>query len=204
MIVKICGLKDPQTATAAVSAGADMIGMVFARGPRFVDTKRAVKIARAVGGGALKVGVFRDEDPDFVNRVTREVGLDLVQLHGSEDPGYCRRMAAGVIKAIRVKDRWSICGIDDYLKVVHYVLLDSYSKSAAGGTGVTFDWSLASRVSCFGVPWILAGGLDPSNVSGAVRKCRPDGVDVSSGVESRPGVKNTKLIREFIKNAKGG
>ncbi len=211
MIVKICGLTCTEDALAARDAGADLLGFVFANSPRRVSPEQARKIVAALaaappsprGTRHLTVGVFVDEHPDTVNRIVESVGLDLVQLHGDESPDYCRSMPVPVIKAFRVQAEGSLEALKSYLGAARYLLLDRYRPGAAGGTGETFDWSLAEGMAEFGIPWFLAGGLHPANVAGAIAHCRPDGVDVSSGVESSPGVKDHRLIREFIFKAKG-
>ncbi len=216
MIVKICGLTRTEDAIAAVEAGADMIGFVLAPSPRrvtpenaaaMIGAARSAAVRRSAAPGAralLAVGVFVDEKPDTVAWMAKALGLDLVQLHGNESPTYCASMPVGVIKAFLVKDEGSLDGLEGYAGVVDYVLLDTYLSGRAGGTGQSFDWSIAAGMEGHPVPWLLAGGLTPATVGEAARRCRPHGVDVSGGVEVRPGVKDHGLIRQFIANAKGG
>ena len=204
MIVKICGLTRVEDALAAVDAGADLIGLVFAESPRRITLSRAREISRAVGSGALKVGVFVDEDPGVVAETIEGAGLDLVQLHGSETPGYCRDIHAGIIKAIRVRDGESLLAAAAFTGSAEYLLLDSHVPGVAGGTGKIFDWSLTGEFGDLPRPWILAGGLTPENVAGAVKAALPDGVDVSGGVEKEPGIKDGRLITDFIDRVKGG
>jgi len=205
VIVKICGLTRVEDAAAAAEAGADMVGFVFAPSPRTVSVASAREMSRAVSGaGTLKVGVFVDAEAGFVRWTVEETGLDLVQLHGRESPAYCRSLPVGVIKAVRVKDNSSLEEAKPYLETVRFLLLDSWRPGLPGGTGLTFDWSLAEGVGKCGVPWLLAGGLHAGNVAQAVAACRPDGVDVSGGVEAEPGVKDHQLMRRFIEAARGG
>ena len=140
-----------------------------------------------------------DEEVARVNWTADFCGLDLVQLHGSEPPDYCLDVNRRVIKAFRVKDATSLAGIDRY-GVAGY-LLDAWSPDAPGGTGLTFDWSLA-RKAAGGRPIILAGGLNPDNVGPAVRAVTPYAVDVSSGVERAPGMKDQQKLRDFVAAAK--
>jgi len=204
VLVKICGLTRVEDAMAAVEYGADMIGLIFAESPRRVSLPESRRIALAVGGRARLVGVFVDEDPETVIRTAEETGLDLVQLHGKESPEYCHSIPGEVIKSFRVKDRDSLSRIEDYRRSVSYVLLDTFIPGVAGGTGRTFDWSLTAQMSRHPVPWLLSGGISPENVSEAIQKCSPAGVDVAGGVEVRPRVKDTEMIRQFILQAKGG
>jgi phosphoribosylanthranilate isomerase len=204
VLVKICGLTREEDAAASVKWGADMIGLIFAPSPRRIGLPESKRVAGAVRGRACLVGVFVDEDPSTVIRTVEETGLDMIQLHGEESPDYCRSMPGEVIKSFRVKDRESLERIEDYRDSASYLLLDTFIPGLAGGTGRTFDWSLTERMSRQPIPWFLSGGISPENVSEAVKKCAPTGVDVAGGVELRPGVKDHRLIRQFILKAKGG
>lgn len=202
MIVKICGLTRVEDAVAAAEAGADMLGFVFAPSPRRVDPWRAREMALAVGGRPLKVGVFVDEDPSVVAATAAMVGLDLVQLHGSEPPGCRPLLPVRVIRAFGVSDAGSLEAVRPWLGVADYILLDARVPGSAGG--VPFDWRLARGMEGLETPWLLAGGLGPKNVGEALAACRPNGVDVSGGVESAPGLKDHDKVREFVRLAKGG
>lgn len=203
--IKICGITSPEDAQAASAAGADMVGLVFAPSPRRVDTAAAIRIAAALPPFVLRVGVFVDAGYDTLVQTAAAVGLDLLQLHGSEDNTLIERLQrAGhkVVKAVRVKDSSSVEAIGDV--AADAVLLDAAAGGRAGGTGQTFDWSLAIRARAIleeggrRVPLILAGGLRPENVAEALRLVRPDAVDVSSGVEASPGIKSPARMREFV------
>ena len=141
------------------------------------------------------VGVFVDESVDRVRRIADSCRLDVVQLHGDETPAYCRRIPRKVVKAIRVEDKNSLRQMASYN--VNGFLLDSHSEQQHGGTGKTFDWSLAEQAKESG-PVILAGGLNPDNVAEAVRRVRPYAVDVCSGVEKTPGTKDPVRLQAFI------
>jgi len=199
--VKICGITSVEDALQAVAAGADAIGLVFHESsPRFVFTEQAGAIVRALPPFVQAVGLFVNADADYVNATADFCRLDLVQLHGDEPPEFCGRMTRRVIKAFRVRDVTSLEPMKSY-RVAGY-LLDAWAPQAYGGTGTTFNWEIARIAGGFG-PVILAGGLDPENVREAVEKVTPYGVDVSSGVESRPGIKDPDKVREFIRRAKG-
>lgn len=200
--VKICGITNLKDALAAAKLGADAIGFVFAKSPRRITPEKARDIVLKLPWRLVRIGVFVNERPETVNRIARSCGLDLVQLHGDETPSYCKKIYPRVIKAVRVKSGKDLDKISDYK--VTAILLDTYSKGKYGGTGKTFDWSLAKKVKRFKVPVILSGGLNEKNISDAVREVRPYAVDVSSGVESSPGRKNAKKMKKVIEIAKRG
>lgn len=202
VIVKICGLTRPEDAEAAVAAGADWIGINFwPRSRRHVSIERAVEIAAAIPGDVRKVGVFVNAARPHIDEAAARVGLDLIQLHGDEDPEYCRAFAGRYLRAIRVTDAGDLRHIDAY--DTDLILLDAPS-AGYGGSGTAFDWSLARQAKArSGKRILLAGGLTPDNVAGAVRDVRPFGVDVASGVETAPGVKSAELMRRFVDAAKG-
>lgn len=198
--VKICGITSKDDALMAVAAGADALGFVFfEQSPRFITPQKAAAIIRDLPPLVQTVGLFVNEEADQVNWTSDFCGIDLVQLHGEEDPDYCLGVNRRVIKAFRVKDSSSLAGIKRYQ--VSGFLLDAWSPAAHGGTGQSFDWDLA-KVAGVADRLILAGGLTPENVVEAVRTVAPYGVDVSSGVESIPGQKYPDKVREFIRRAK--
>ena len=197
--VKICGVTRREDALAAAAAGADMIGVIFFRGSgRFVPFDEASAWLGDVPAGVSRVGVFVDAPADEVQRVLRSGLIDLAQLHGNESPDYCRRLGVPHYKAIRVHEAASLDRLPDYPGEV--VLLDAPQP----GSGRAFDWSLAAEtVRRFPERRILlAGGLTPENVRRAIESVRPWGVDVASGVESAPGVKDHGKVRAFIAGAK--
>ncbi|MDD2851881.1 MAG: phosphoribosylanthranilate isomerase [Desulfuromonadaceae bacterium] len=194
--VKICGITSLEDALMAVEVGADALGFVFFTGsPRFVSPEQAVVIIRCLPPFVQTVGLFVNEKLATVNSVVDQCGLDIVQLHGEEFPAYCDAINRRVIKAFRVKDESSIGGMAGY-NVAGY-LLDAWFPGAYGGTGTTFNWDIAARVAAER-HIVLAGGLTPENVAGAVAAVRPYAVDVSSGVESAPGKKDAALVSSFI------
>ena len=199
--VKICGITTVEDAHMAIEAGADALGFVFYdKSPRNLLPERAAEIISSLPPFIHVVGLFVHAQLDFVNATADRCRLDIVQLHGDESQEFCARVNRRVIKAFRVKDITSLDRMEEY-RVAGY-LLDAYSPKAFGGTGVTFNWDTAVVAKKFG-PIILAGGLTPDNVAEAIGHVSPYGVDVSSGVESAPGVKDPAKVREFIKRAKG-
>ncbi len=199
--VKICGITRIEDAQAAVEAGADAIGLVFVeRSPRFIDVERAAEIARSVGAFVTVTGLFMDATQAAVEAVLRTVPLGLLQFHGNERADECRRYGLPYIKAVGVK------GIDDFdAATADYddaagLLLDSHGVGEMGGTGKTFDWSHFPRHSS--LPLILAGGLTPDNVAEAIEAVRPYAVDLSSGVENAPGIKDADMIRRLMNEVK--
>jgi len=190
--VKICGVTNIADARAAVDAGADAIGLVFADSPRRIDIETACSIVTELSPTTIVVGVFRDAPLDEVNRVANQVGLDCVQLHGSESPEFCAAANRRVIK------RFQIGGHDLASEIPRYRTFASLLDPGAGD-GRTFDWQRAA-----GLPHriVVAGGLTPENVGEPIRLLRPFGVDVASGVESSPGRKDRQKMTAFIQAAR--
>jgi len=204
--VKICGIRDKNHALAAVEAGADFIGLVFAPSHRQVTPAEAYEIASTVKKSSNTVevvGVFVNAPSSQVNRIADSCALDRVQLSGDESWKYCREIIKPIIKAIRTGQQSpeeiyaELSAGSKLLSMQKFTtLLDSQVEDKYGGTGVTFDWNLAQQVAKR-VPVIVAGGLDPENVAQVIEAVAPWGVDVSSGVEVG-GVKDTGKIRAFI------
>ena len=198
--IKVCGTTNLKDALFAVESGADAIGFIFyKKSPRYILQKDAKDIVAKLPPFVETVGVFVNETSDRVNRIAEQCKLTAIQLHGDESPAFCRRIKRRVIKAFRVKDTNSFKGMADY--DVSGFLLDSYNDESKGGTGKTFDWNLALRAKKQG-PIILAGGLNPYNVYTAIHRVKPYGVDVCSGVEKSPGIKDSVKIDEFIKSVR--
>ncbi len=193
--VKICGITRPGDGVAAAQAGADAIGLVFyPKSPRFLSVERAVEIRDAMPPFVQTVALFVNADAAQVSQVLGRVRPALLQFHGDETPQFCGQFGAPYVKAARVRQ-----GLDliEYLRPFASAaawLLDSFVEEY-GGVGERFDWSLVPKLER---PLILSGGLDRSNVGEAVRKLRPWGVDVSSGVESAKGIKDAAKIAGFI------
>jgi phosphoribosylanthranilate isomerase len=200
--IKICGITNVEDGLLAVELGADALGFVFAASPRQVDPETAKAIIDALPASVVKVGVFVDDDPMRVRDISRYCGLHTIQLHGREVPDLCKIFMPRVIKAIRVRDERSLEGLGGYVGKSAGFVLDTFLHEREGGTGMTFDWSLALKAKCVGVPIILAGGLNPQNVRTALEMVRPYGVDVSSGVEERPRKKSRPLLKAFIEQVR--
>lgn len=197
--VKICGIRDVTTALAAVEAGADALGFVFAPSPRRVEREVARSICSLLPPFVSRVGVFVNAPASMVEETAAYCGLDTLQLHGDETPAYCRSFKYKVIKAFRVRNAASLEEIEPYRCAA--VLLDTYVPGVTGGTGRCFNWSLARELA-LSRPVILAGGLNPENVKQAVDTAGPYAVDVSGGVET-DGKKDLEKIRLFIQRVKG-
>ena len=197
-LIKICGITREEDARAAVDSGADAIGMQFYDGSvRYIPAGKAKAIAGLVADKALKVGLFVNAAPDYVREIIGAVPLDILQFHGDEDEAYCRQFRRPFWKALRVRDAQSLARQLDNFAQETDLVLDAWHADSYGGTGKRFDWGILDglighrRI-------ILAGGLNPGNVAEAVQRVHPWGVDVSSGVETAPGIKSEKLIKQFI------
>ena len=198
--IKICGIRNLEDAIAAAEAGADALGFVFyPESPRFIDPGNVRHIISKLPVFITYIGVFVDEKEDVIRRILRESGIQLLQFHGSESPMLCTRFREKVIKSIRIRDAGSIESMKMY--PLDTFLLDTYHAEVKGGTGKAFDWGIAEKAKEHG-KIILSGGLTPSNVEEAIRRVKPYGVDVSSGVEKSPGKKDHMKIKKFIKEVK--
>ncbi|MGH7381610.1 MAG: phosphoribosylanthranilate isomerase [Candidatus Methylomirabilales bacterium] len=194
--VKICGITNAKDAEMAVEAGADALGFIFVAGtPRYIDPDAAREIVNGLPPLVSPVGVFADHPVAEIERVIDRCGFRTVQLHGSEAPEYCRRLAVSVIKTFRVRSGGPPPAFEAYR--VHAFLLDTFVEGTLGGTGQTFPLEVASSAKAFGRV-IIAGGLTPGNVAQVIREAHPYAVDVSSGVESEPGRKDPQKLRDFI------
>lgn len=197
--IKMCGLTRAEDAAAAVAAGADALGVVLAPSKRRVTVEQAASVLADVPPLVARVGVFVDAHADEVWEAVSRLGLTAVQFHGVEAPETCAAAPVPVIKALRVGPGFDPALADAYRGSVAALLLDTYvAGGAQGGTGVAFDWyGVAGRLPAW-APVVLAGGLGPANVAEAVRALRPFAVDVSSGIEAAPGVKDHAVMDEFV------
>lgn len=203
-LVKICGLRDAEALDAA--RGADFVGFVFfPASPRAVSPEQAIALAARAPEGARRVGLFVDA-PDALIAAALPA-LDVIQLHGDEDPARVAevrsRFGKPVMKAIGIGDEADLRAIADFAPVADFLLLDAKPAELPGGNGLRFDWALPRRAT-IGRPWLLAGGLDAGNVAAALAESGASGVDVSSGVEASRGVKDPALVAAFVKAARGG
>lgn len=210
MIVKICGIKDLAAMDAALEAGADMVGLVFfPASPRNVTPQDAEKLAARARGRARIVALSVDADDRLIDAIETSIAPDLHQLHGSETPSRVSALRAQtkkqVMKAIPVASAADLAPLPSYEEVSDWILFDAKAPKDAtrpGGHGQTFDWSLLQNIK-HTKPVMLSGGINPENVAQAIAAVRPDAVDVSSGVESAPGVKDREKIFSFVRAARG-
>ncbi len=199
--VKICGITREIDAAVSVEAGADALGFnFFAPSPRAVTPDAAKSIIATLPSQVTPVGLFVNAPLEEVQRIAELCGIQTIQLHGEESPEYCRGVGLDIIKVVRVKDGESLAGLDAF--EVKAFLLDTYSADRPGGTGQSFNHSLVAKAKASGRPIIVAGGLTPETVASVVLATQPFGVDVASGVESAPGIKDPLKVREFINRAK--
>ncbi|MBU0482574.1 MAG: phosphoribosylanthranilate isomerase [Proteobacteria bacterium] len=196
--IKICGITNGADARHAIAAGVDALGFIFAaKSPRKVEPELVREIVGEIPPFVDAVGVFVNEDPDLVSDIAKYCGLTMIQLHGQENVDYCRLMPRAVIKAFQVKNDTPGADFQSFKGVVAGYLLDTYHETMAGGTGKSFDWEIAGRLEIPG-PVILAGGIGPANVETAIRTMNPFAVDVNSGVETEPGIKDHVKINELV------
>lgn len=198
VLVKICGLTRRDDVQAAIAHGADALGFVFALSPRRLDAPQAARLTHEVPRGIMRVGVFMDQPASEVKAVLAIAGLDLLQFHGAEDNAFCAAFGLPFLKAVSMLAKDPTKPLASFPDAAGF-LLDSHRPGGQGGTGEAFDWG--RRLHSDRPLW-LAGGLHPGNVAQAVRTWRPHAVDVSSGVEDSPGIKNEQLIGEFIRRAR--
>ncbi len=203
--VKICGITRCEDAQLAVDAGVDAVGLVFYdKSPRFVSNEIAAEISQLIPAFVSRVALFKDADKTMIDAVLQAVEVDLIQFHGSETPDFCQQFALPYIKAVGVKgtehDAGFLRSSAENYRAAKALLLDGHAPGEAGGTGESFDWTSIARID---KPVILAGGLTPQNVAQAITLVQPFAVDVSSGVESAPGIKDKDKVAVFMRNVSG-
>ena len=199
--IKICGITRLEDAEAAVAAGANALGFVFwTKSARFIEPGKAREIVATLPPSVTPIGVFVDQPSDEVNAVVLQVGLGAVQLHGHENEAYVKTMTRPVVKAVAVGAE-SAPSIDNWPSEVT-VLLDVHDPVKKGGTGRTIDWTVAAEIAKRR-NIVLAGGLAPENVADAIARVRPYGIDVSSGVETQPGIKDHERIKALFEAVHG-
>lgn len=201
--VKICGITNEKDAVSACSYGADALGFIFyQKSPRKISLSICREISKKVHPFVLKTGVFVDEEKEKVMEVIKKCRLQAVQFHGEETPQYCQyfKKQILVIKAFRLKDEEDLEKMERY--DVDGWLIDTYDPFLKGGTGKTVNFALAKKASLLKRPIILSGGLNTENIAFYLEKIKPDAVDIASGIETRPGIKNLKKTKEFIAKVK--
>lgn len=196
--VKICGITKLEDALACVDNDADAVGFVFAESPRKINKFLCKEIISQLPPFITTVGLFADQSQNEIGEIVDFCGLDVLQFHGAENSGFCKYFSRRIIKSFRMKNASDLVLLKDYN--VSAYLLDAYNDKKLGGTGEKFDWEGVSKDKSLmeGKKIILAGGLNSENVSEAIKIFSPYGVDVSSGVEKAPGVKDFKKIKKFI------
>ena len=198
-LIKICGITNLEDAVAAVAMGVDALGFNFYKpSPRYITPQNAREIIEQLPDSVLKVGVFvNEESPDHVRQIANESGVTALQLHGDESPDYCQELAEQyIIKALAVSQDFDPHITEHYR--VNAIMLDTRHNKLRGGTGHTFDWSIAQEVSKTVPKLYLAGGLSPENVANAIESVKPYAVDACSSLEDIPGKKNEERMRAFV------
>ncbi len=196
--VKICGITSVEMALEAVNSGADAIGLVFyPPSPRVVTSDIAAEIVSALPAFVTAVGLFVNEEQAVIEEIVKNTGIGMLQFHGNECPDYCAGFSFPYIKALRMSDDIDLFEQRDLYKQARSLLLDTYRAGVPGGTGETFNWERIPRDLAGEI--ILAGGLNPENISEAITLVRPYAVDVSGGVEAEKGVKSPEKIRQFMR-----
>jgi len=196
---KICGITNLKDAKVSVENGASALGFIFyEKSPRAISIEKAKSISEQLSESVSRVGVFVNHEKEFIDEAIAEIQLGMIQLHGDESPNFCNQFDLPVLKALRIKNKESLSAMNDYN--VAGFLLDTFSNNQYGGTGETFDWSILNRKS--ETPFILSGGLNPDNILDAIDSVNPVAVDVNSGVESSPGIKDPEKIKLLFKNLK--
>jgi len=201
--VKICGITRREDALLSAELGADAIGFIFYdKSPRHVTWQAVAEITRSLPSHVAKIGVFVNPSLAEVNHHFEKVGLDAVQIHGNHRFAEFRTIPPNrLIYALRVGETFDLRSLDSYRNACAALLLDAFKNGAYGGTGTTFDWEIAVKAKTYG-RIILAGGLTPQNAALAVERVQPYAIDVNSGVEARPGIKDHHKLRELFTNLK--
>ena len=201
--VKICGITRMADAEKAVELGADALGFIFAESPRKITPQKTRDITRRISPFVKTVGVFVNEQPAKIREIIDFCRLDLVQLHGNETVSTCAELEPRIIKAFRIQGEESIAQIARYKNHISAILLDTYQKGLNGGTGKTFDWQLALKAKNIGIPLVLSGGLGLENIQEALEIVNPSAIDINSGVEKHPGIKDHERMGLFMQKVAG-
>lgn len=209
ILVKICGITNAEDARWAANLGADFVGLNFCKeSPRKVSLEKAKEITNSLPPFVKAVGVFVNPELSELKKLLASVKISVLQFHGNESAEFVHQIksefSVAVWKAVRVEDEESVTKISEFKDVADTILLDSFKNNQLGGTGESFDWKIALRAKEYGIPIFLAGGLSPENVSEAIKKVEPSGVDVASGVEKEghPRKKDVEKMKLFIQRAK--
>ncbi len=204
IFVKICGITRLKDAIAAADLGARALGFNFYKNSkRYICPENAAEIIANLPGHILKVGLFVNSSETEVEEINSKLDLDLLQFHGDEAPEFCKKWGDKVIRAFRIENEQQLDEIKKY-DFARMIIIDAAVKGQFGGTGELSNWDIATKAKEYGIPLLLAGGLTPANVSEAVKKVKPFGVDVAGGVESSPGIKSKEKIRAFMHSVRRG
>ncbi|MDT8363380.1 MAG: phosphoribosylanthranilate isomerase [Nitrosomonas sp.] len=199
--VKICGITRLEDALAAVESGADAIGFIlWEQSARFIPPAQAEKIVKSLPPFVHAVGVYVNPEKRWVEESSVLAGLNLLQFHGDETPEFCNQFNLPYIKALRVREGLDLLQYAQQFVGARGLLLDAYRAGIPGGTGCVFDWKLIPSV--LPIPWVLSGGLHPENIAEAIQRTHPSAVDVSSGVETTPGIKDINKIAAFMQGVR--
>jgi len=203
--VKVCGITNWDDAAASAEAGCDALGFVFyKKSPRYIAPKKVSEIVKGLSlhPHIAKIGVFVNAREKTIRRIAKLCGLDMLQFHGNESPEFCSRFKGyKVIKAFRVKNKTHLEHVLDYMPFAY--LFDTFMETKFGGTGRAFNWKMVRHIDGLRRPVFLSGGLNAGNVKKAIEIVHPAWVDASSSLEIKPGKKDTRKVKEFIKAAKG-
>jgi phosphoribosylanthranilate isomerase len=195
--VKICGITNYEDAKTATNVGVDALGFIFyTKSPRCIHPVQAREIIKRLPPFVSRVGVFVNDDAETIMSIVQQTGIDTIQLHGDELPSLCEQLPLTTIKAFSVGANFDAKMLDKY--PVNGYLLDTWNDSLKGGSGKTFDWSIARTITQYRHNIILAGGLGPTNISEALEAVQPYAVDFNSGVEIKPGLKNPRKMRDAV------
>jgi len=198
--IKICGITNFRDAAKSLDCGADSLGFIFyEKSKRYISPSEAEKIIKELPLFVTKVAVFVDCPFRQITKITNKLFINAIQLHGSETPEFCARFSYPVIKALKIKDSIDILQVNSF--TTQTILFDTYSETDYGGTGKSFNWKVLEKLNT-DKKIILSGGLNPGNIEKAITTVRPYAVDVSSGVEKSPGIKDHKKIKKFIEAVK--
>lgn len=202
MRVKFCGITNKQDALNAAALGVDALGFIFYRNsPRYVSPDVVEEISMLLPPFVMMIGVFVNQEKEEIEAIAKQCRLDLIQLHGDESPAMCLDLPYRVVKAIRVGEPDDLDLIPAYQGVASGLLLDTKKSGAYGGTGRTFDWGLALKAKEYDIPLILSGGISVENVSRAMSLVNPYAIDLSSGVEREPGLKDYQKMQDLMRIA---
>ena len=204
--IKICGITTLEDALLVAELGAWAVGFIFVKSsPRYVEPEKAAEIIEALPENIEKIGVFVNPTIDEIQSIIHKVKLTKIQLHGNESKEFCTTLknstGLSIIKAIRVKEFDDLKIIQNYKETAVAILLDSYSPQEFGGTGKSFNWEIAVEAKKYGIPIILAGGVNQDNIKEAYSKLKPYAIDISSGVELKKGIKDHKKLKDLFNEA---